>query len=78
MKLMIGEYEVDIKVKDARFNERNNIVDTISFLNEMSLAFYKASEMYKRDTCEALAACANKKSDDIYKTLKKMGAYKDC
>ena len=43
MKLLIGDFEVDIKAKVPQRNARNNLLDTMYFLNNLSIAFAEAS-----------------------------------
>ena len=77
MKLKADNYVIDIKVKNAVFSERNNLMDAIGFLNMASIAFQKAADAYKADGREFIAADFEKISDDIYAALKAAGAYKD-
>ena len=77
MKLKAANYTIDIKVKNVIFSERNNLFDTISFLNMASIAFQKAADTYKADGKEFIASDFEKISDDIYAALKAAGAYKD-
>ena len=77
MKLMIGDFEVDIKAKVPQRNARNNLLDTMYFLNNLSIAFGEASAKYKIDGYPALAKEFNEASHQIYDTLEKIGAYKE-
>ncbi len=77
MKLKADNYVIDIKVKNAYFSERTNLMDAIGFLNKASIAFQKAADAYKADGREFIAADFEKISDDIYAALKAAGAYKD-
>ena len=77
MKLKAYNYAIDIKVKNVNFSERNNLMDTISFLNMASIAFQKAADAYKADGKKFIAADFEQLSDDIYAALKAAGAYKD-
>lgn len=77
MKLKAANYAIDIKVKNVIFSDRNNLMDTISFLNMASIAFQKAADTYKADGKEFIASDFEKISDDIYAALKAAGAYKD-
>lgn len=77
MKLKATNYAIDIKVKNVNFSERNNLFDTIGFLNMASIAFHKAADAYKADGKEFIAFDFEKISDDIYAALKAAGAYKD-
>ena len=78
MKIMIGEYEVEIKARDARFRQRANKEDTINLLNEMSIAFGEAAKLFSSTHAEPLAKIASKKSDDIYNALDAIGVYDNC
>ena len=77
MKLMIGDFEVDIKAKVPQRNARNNLLDTMYFLNNLSIAYAEASAKYKIDGYPVLAKKFNKASHQIYETLEKIGAYKE-
>ena len=77
MKLNIGEFTVEVKAKNTAFSERNNLMDTISFLNKASIAFAKAAENYKVKGYNAISEDFEKMGDDIYAALKAAGAYKD-
>lgn len=77
MKLKADKYVIDIKAKNSTFSERNNLMDTISFLNMASIAFQKAADAYKSDGREFIASDFETISNDIYAALKAAGAYKD-
>ena len=77
MKLKADNYVIDIKVKNACFSERTNLMDAICFLNMASIAFQKAADAYKADGREFIASDFEKISNDIYAALKAAGAYKD-
>lgn len=77
MKLKAGNYTIDIKIKNIIFSERNNLMDTISFLNMTSIAFQKAADAYNADGKVFIASDFEKISNDIYAALKAAGAYKD-
>lgn len=76
MKLIIGDYEVEIKAKKIGLDERANKQATVNFLNETSIAYLEASRMYAIDGYTRLAPAAEKKSNDIYNKLSEMGFYK--
>lgn len=77
MKLNIGEFTVDVKAKHTTFSERNNLMDTINFLNKASIAFAKAAAEYNSKGYIALSEDFDKMGNDIYAALKAAGAYKD-
>ena len=77
MKLIIGNFTVDVKAKNTIYSERNNAVDVISFLNMASIAFDRAADAYKAKGHVYVAADFEKMSNDIYAALKAAGAYKD-
>ena len=77
MKMVIGNFTVDVKAKNTKYSERNNVVDAIGFLNMASIAFNKAADAYKTDGKEFIAEDFEKMSNDIYAALKAAGAYKD-
>lgn len=77
MKMVIGNFTVDVKARNTKYSERNNVVDAIGFLNMASIAFNKAADAYKADGKEFIAEDFEKMSNDIYAALKAAGAYKD-
>ena len=77
MKLNIGEYTVEIKAKHTALSKRNNLMDTLNFLNRASMAFDRASEMYKAQGYNVISANFEKMGNDIYAALTAAGAYKD-
>ncbi len=77
MKLNIGEYTVEIKAKQTALSERNNLMDTITFLNRTSMAFDRAAEAYRAKGYNAISADFEKMGNDIYAALTAAGAYKD-
>ena len=77
MKLIIGEYEVEIKAKDTRFNSRCNLEDTMSLLNTLSIFASEARDHYTATNYDSLAKMADKYGRDIYTAIKEKGCYKD-
>ena len=77
MKLIIGEYEVEIKAKDTRFRSRYNLDDTMALLNALSIYASEARDHYRMNNYDGLANTADKYGKDIYTALKEKGAYKD-
>lgn len=77
MKLIIGDFTAEVKAKNTRYSERNNVVDTVYLLNLMSIACGRAAQDYKEKGYEYMAADFDKMSNDIYAALKAAGAYKD-
>ena len=77
MKLVVGNFTVEVKAKNTKYSERNNVVDAFSFLNMMSIACDRASEFYKARNQQFTAQDFEKMSNDIYAALKAAGAYKD-
>ena len=77
MKLVVGNFAVEVKAKNTEYSERNNVVDAFSFLNMASIAFDKAAEVYKANNRPFIAEDFEKMSNDIYAALKAAGAYKD-
>lgn len=77
MKLVVGDFTVEVKAKNTRYSERNNVVDVFDFLNMMSVACDKAAEVYKARNLQFTAQDFDKMSNDIYAALKAAGAYKD-
>lgn len=76
MKLIIGEYEVEIKAKDTRFNSRCNLEDTMNLLNTLSIFASEARDHYNMNNYDGLAKKAGKYSVDIYTALNEKGCYK--
>ena len=74
MKLIIGEYEVEIKAHTV-WSQRNNKNDVMSLLNEISLICDKASREASQNGCEALSRRYHILGEDIYRALKESGAY---
>lgn len=74
MKLMIGDYEVEIKAK-SKWSKRNNKCDVVGFLNELSIVLYEASKVNASEGYRSLSERYYNMSDDIYKVLNKMGVY---
>ena len=77
MKLVVGNFTVEVKAKNTVYSERNNVVDAFSFLNMASIAFDEAAEVYKANNRPFIAEDFEKMSNDIYAALKAAGAYKD-
>ena len=77
MKLMIGEYEVEIKAKDTRFNSRCNLDDTMNLLNTLSIYASEARNYYRTTNADALAKMADTYGRDIYTALNEKGCYKN-
>ena len=78
MKLKVGDYEIEIKAKHKITGRgRNNIADTISILNELSLACDAAAKSYTASGYEYMGNSMKKMSNDIYEALIKVGAYRD-
>lgn len=75
MKLTINGYEVEIKAK-ANYNSRANKLDTMHFLNTLSIWASEAARTYRMERCESLEKNANKAADDIYTVLSAAGLYK--
>lgn len=78
MKLIIGEYEVEIKAKDTSLKtSRYNLDDTMALLNTLSIYAAEARNHYTASSYDALAKTAGKYSVDIYTALKEKGCYKN-
>lgn len=75
MKIMIGDYEVNISARYTR-NEKATKAETMHFLNELAIAYFEASEFNKRLTCYASAKDFKEKSDSIHNFLEEKGCYK--
>lgn len=77
MKLMIGDYEVEISARSTILSERKNAKDTGYLLNEISMAFRALANEYKEQGFGASGAGYYKMCHDIYDVLKAKGFYKD-
>lgn len=77
MKLIIGDYEVDVKAKRRILSDKYSMMDTIDFLNKISIYCSLAGDKRKEQGYSALASECDTMGDDIYQTLKKAGAYKE-
>lgn len=77
MKIIVGEFEVEVKAKGIVSREKYNEKDTEFFLNELSVVYQDAATFEEGQGYQAHARNYNTKSMDIYKQLLKMGAYKE-
>lgn len=77
MKLMIGNYEVEISARNTITSKRKNAQDTGFFLNEISIALDEASLSYMQKGYEGLWQATERMSKDIYNALQAKGFYKD-
>lgn len=68
MKLVIGDYTVDIEAKE-RYHEKANKEDAMSFLAEIIIYLYEASAAYRRNGLNALAQKTEDFAADIYRCL---------
>lgn len=75
MKIIIGEFEVEVKAKGIAEREKYNKDDLEYFLNELSLVYQEASMFNEGQGYQAYARNYKKKSDDIFMKLNEMGAY---
>ena len=86
MKILIGDYEVDIKVRKT-YHSRSNKEDLFYFLNTISCAFQNSSDLYSGNNgviciCDPdyLKVVAKEYEDlgnEIFKFLEVSGFYKD-
>lgn len=77
MKLMIGNYEVEISARNTITSKRKNAQDTGFFLNEISMALDEASLSYIGKGYEGLWQATKGMSNDIFSALQAKGFYKD-
>jgi len=78
MRLIIGEYEVDIKAKKVEggcVSSKCNLKDTQSVLNVLSSCCYQAYFKYKEDGYPCMANDSHKMADDIFHALEAQGIY---
>lgn len=76
MKLVIGDYEIDIKARNVNGLPGYTKEDAMSFLNSVSIWAHEAAEMNKLRGCYATAGTGDRASDDIYNALDARGYYK--
>ena len=75
MKLTINEYEVEIKVKRGGA-DRASKMDTMQFLNSVSIWAMEAAKQMRTTGAPALAEEFDGASTEIYNFLKGAGLYK--
>lgn len=75
MKTVIGDFEIDIKVKGRSNKEKYNQFDAESFLNELSLVYDAAATFLRGNGCTPLAKEYHEKSEALYELLKGLGVY---
>ena len=68
MKIMIGNYEIDIKAKRP-YSQKANQGDTFAFLCLLSTYASEAANMHEQRGCHALAKAAHQISEEIYNFL---------
>ena len=74
MKVTIGMYEVDVKVK-KNYHEQNNIQYTLYFLNELCIIYREASTFNACQGYQGIAKDYNEKAKEIYEQLETAGCY---
>ena len=72
MKIQLGEYEITINAKKGNLTTREA---TESFLNNLSILYFEASEYNKSIGCTGSANHYKMVSDYIYHILKQKGVY---
>ena len=77
MKLTMGDYEVEIKAKNTKWNEKYNKDDTNRILLDMAIAFFEASEFCQMQGRQATAKDNAEKWRNIHDALDKVGYFKD-
>lgn len=75
MKLIIDEYEVDIKVKHSKYGQKANKTDTMNFLNTLSIFCTDSARLNRMLGTDSIADEAEQYSKDIYEYLEAKGAY---
>lgn len=78
MKIKIGEFDVDVKVRRSGRESRASKESAIYFLNQICIWACEASENYEKDGYDALAKLAKERWGEIYDQLKAAGAYDNC
>lgn len=76
MKLAIGEYEVEIKARNAKWREKANKEDTMSLLGDMAIAFMEASLYDQMQGLQTLSKCNKEKWEAIHNALEEAGYFK--
>lgn len=77
MKVMIGDYEVEIKARKTHFRDKFNKEDTNSFLNTMAIAFYEASNFDRMQGLQTLGECNAEMGRNVHDALEAIGYFKD-
>lgn len=72
MKLVVGDYEVEIKAK-RKFEEKNSKQSAMYFLNDISILCSEASAHYRELGLTALDNWAREMGKEIHNTLKENG-----
>lgn len=75
MKLTLGTFEVDVKVKGIADKTKNNTQDAVFFLNTLVSAFDAASQFEEGQGYKAMAKLFDSYSWEIYNQLKAAGHY---
>ena len=75
MKLIIDEYEVDIKVKHSKYGKKANKADTMDFLNTLSIFCTDSARLNRMLGTHSIADEAEQYGKDIYGYLEAKGAY---
>lgn len=74
MKIIMGNYEVEIKAKFIT-EDRYSKDRTQALLNKLSMVFEDASQFERGQGCPAFSREYHIMSDDIYEQLKEQGCY---
>lgn len=74
MKLRIGDYEVEVKAKNA-YSKRFNKKDTMAVLNLLAIYAAEASNRYEVINMNALQRMAKEVHNNIFQKLDSMGYY---
>ena len=72
MKIQLGEYEITINAKKSGLTAKQA---TESFLNQLSIVYFEASEYNKNLRCYGTQNEYKSNSDFIYQILKEKGVY---
>lgn len=78
MKLRIGDYEVDIKARNIRYEEETNDLDTVDFLYYLSCFCNEAHGFYETHEMNRASNEAKKYAENIRNFLKKHKFLQDC
>lgn len=75
MRVIVGDYEVEVKAKIHGLSERMNKKDTLYFLNMISAALYGDADSLRTKGYNFLAEDSLKKARELSGMLREIGFY---